>query len=168
MSGEDRVPTLEELRRELDALGMVAVPFRDEIHIRRSTLEYIKVRVDDGVLRCEPWIGFFSQAKSTWLLLAIEMVILWSLQAQRLPLNAGLAMAFAGILGFGLHGLRYTLAEVTIGRVQSVWLELRARQRVAQLPSPSSSSSPPGTPALSEGDGPISEVSAHMRRKTPV
>src|SRR5689334_19592176 len=113
MSSEEWLPTLDELRHQLEALGMVAVPFRNEIHIRRSTLEYIKVRIDDGVLRCEPYIGIMSQARATWLLLAVEMAVVWSLQAQWAPLHGGLAMAFGGILAFGLHGLRYMLAEVT-------------------------------------------------------
>ena len=57
MTNDDRAPELDELRRELEAVGMVVVPFRNEIHVRRSTLEYIKVRVEDGVLRCEARIG---------------------------------------------------------------------------------------------------------------
>ena len=75
MADEIESPGLDELRRELQAVGMVVVPFGDEIHVRRSTLEYIKVRVDAGVLRCETYIGTMSQAKATWALLAAEMII---------------------------------------------------------------------------------------------
>lgn len=153
---ETGAPTLDELRRELEAVGMVVVPFRDEIHVRRSTLEYIKVRVDGGVLRCEPRIGIMSQARATWLLLAAEAIEIPGIVHLSGGASWALATVFVGVLAFGFHALRYTLADVAIGRVQAVWLDLRARHRAALAGAPATLQSlppaprelTPGTPAL--------------------
>lgn len=195
MTTDDRPPGLDELRRELEALGMVAVPFRDEIHIRRSTLEYIKVRIADGVLHCEPCIGIMTQARATWALLVVEMMFLFALRSQPTASPLALGWVFTGILAFGLHALRYTLSEITISRVQSVWLGLRERQRIeSQFPAPHSQhrsqASPhpilvpvPGTPPpvparalaperaeplLSEGDPPVPAPQTRKKLKTPI
>ena len=165
MADQDLVPELDELRRELEAVGMVVVPFRNEIHIRRSTLEYIKVSVDNGVLRCEPWIGALTQAAATWALLAGEMIVILALSLQgTIAINTVMA-AFGGLLGFGLHGLRYTLAEITINRVQSVWLDLRNRHRALPAPTPMSLPQPAAS-GLSEGVAPArDEAKADYVRK---
>lgn len=118
MSNEDGTPGLDELRRDLEAVGMVVVPFRDQIHIRRSTLEYIKVRVDGGVLRCEPFVGMMSQARTTWALMAVEAIAIPTVLFQFGTTSVGLIAAFTGLMGFGFHALRYTLAEVSTNRIQ--------------------------------------------------
>ena len=142
MAEEDETPGLEELRRDLAAVGMVVVPFRDEIHVRRSTLEYIKVRLDRGVLHCEPCVGIMSQARTTWALLAVEAIAIPTFLGQFGATPVGLIAAFTGLLGFGFHALRYTLSEVAINRIQSVWLDLRERHHVWPRPSTASLASP--------------------------
>ena len=158
MTSEVVAPGLDDLRRELEAVGMVVVPFGDEIHIRRSTLEYIKVRIDGGTLRCEPWIGALSQAKATWSLLAMEMVVVAALLYQIGTAPAAVVVAFGGLLGFGFHSLRYVLSEIVISRVQAVWLDLQQRHRA--LTASSSLSLPsPTVRALGEGSAPAREES---------
>ena len=131
MPNEPAPPTLDDLRRELEAVGMVVVPFGDEIHIRRSTLEFIKARVDDDVLHCEPRIGLLSMSQSTWVLLAVEFILLFAVNHRHGGPAWALGSVFAGLLAFGVHALRYTLADITISRVQAIWLDLRARNRVS-------------------------------------
>lgn len=150
MPNEPVPPTLDDLRRELEAVGMVVVPFGDEIHIRRSTLEFIKVRVDDGVLHCEPRIGLLSMSRSTWVLLAIEFILLFAVNHRHGSQAWALGSVFAGLLAFGVHALRYTLADITISRVQAIWLDLRARHRVSGGTGPVSVSATT-TRALAEG-----------------
>jgi len=150
MANEHGAPDLDDLRRELQAAGMVVVPFRDEIHIRRSTLEYIKVRVDSGVLHCEPCIGLLTQAKATWGLLAAEVLMMWALSLEPSVAAQGLVVAFAGILAFAFHAMRYTLAEIATSRVQSVWLDLRTRFGAAPTSVPAALPAP-SMPALGEG-----------------
>ena len=135
MATEVGTPDLEELRRDLTAVGMVVVPFRDEIHVRRSTLEYIRVRLDRGVLHCEPCVGMMSQARTTWALLAVEAIVIPTFLFEFGATPVGLIAAFTGLVGFGFHALRYTLSEVAINRIQSVWLDLRERDRVGSKPS---------------------------------
>jgi hypothetical protein len=153
MAEEDGAPGLEELRRDLEAVGMVVVPFRDEIHVRRSTLEYIKVRLDRGVLNCEPCVGMMSQARTTWVLLAVEAIAIPTFLLQFGATSIGLMAAFTGLLGFGFHALRYTLSEVAVNRIQSVWLALRERHRLGPHPSPAALSSP-ATQQLPAGQPP--------------
>jgi len=154
MANEDRMPDLNELRRELEALGLVVVPFPDEIHVRRSTLEYIKVRVDRETLRCEHYVGLFTQARTTWALMAVESIAIPAVLFQFGASPIGLLATFTGLVGFAFHALRYTLGEITISRVQSVWLNLRERHRLAlasaplSLPSPTSLSLPAGAEAV--------------------
>ena len=164
MADEDRMPDLEELRRELEALGLVVVPFRDEIHVRRSTLEYIKVRVDGETLRCEHYVGFFTQARMTWALMAVESIAIPAVLFQFGASQIGLLATFTGLLGFAFHALRYTLGEITISRVQSAWLNLRERHRLAvasspvSLPSPTSLSLP-----ASAGAAPVVSKPQYVR-----
>jgi hypothetical protein len=163
---EAELPNLDELRGELEAVGMVVVPFRNEIHIRRSTLEYIKVRVDGGVLRCEPRIGFLSMSRSTWLLLGIEFVEMFAVMHPRAGVpTGGLFAVFVGLLAFGVHALRYTLADITISRVQAIWLELRSRHRVSGGQPPSSLSAST-VHALPEATSPGRHESGSHRDRT--
>ena len=149
MTSEDRTLDLDELRRELEALGVVVVPFPGEIHVRRSTLEYIKVRVDGGTLRCQHYIGFLSQARMTWALMAVESIAIPTVLFQFGVSQVGLLATFTGLVAFAFHALRYTLGEITISRIQAVWLNLRERHRLTHassvsLPSPTSLSLPAG------------------------
>jgi hypothetical protein len=153
MVEEDGSPGLEELRRDLEAVGMVVVPFRGEIHVRRSTLEYIKVRLDRGVLHCESCVGMMSQARTTWALLAVEAIAIPAFLFQFGTTSIGLMAAFTGLIGFGFHALRYTLAELAVGRIQSVWLALAERHRLAPRPSRALLSSP-ATQELPAGQPP--------------
>jgi hypothetical protein len=150
MPNEPAPPTLDDLRRELDAVGMVVVPFGLEIHIRRSTLEFIKVRIDGGVLHCEPRIGLLSMSRSTWVLLVIEFILLFAVNHRHGSQAWALGSVFAGLLAFGVHALRYTLADITISRVQAIWLDLRARRGVSGATGPVSVSATT-TRALAEG-----------------
>lgn len=109
-------PDLDELRGELQTLGMVVVPFGNEIQI----------------------------------LIAAEMIMAAALLYQPGMIANSLGVAFAGLLAFGFHALRYTLAEVEISRVQSVWLELRARHRAKAGSSPAALPAPVMQPT-SEG-----------------
>lgn len=166
MATEDGTPGLEELHRDLAAMGMVVVPFRDEIHVRRSTLEYIKVRLDRGVLHCEPCVGMMSQARTTWALLALEAIAIPTLLFQFGATPVGLIAAFTGLIGFGFHALRYTLSEVAINRIQSVWLGLRERHRVGPRPS-TTSLSPPTMRELRGGELPGMAEPEAQRARTP-
>ncbi len=164
MTSDDRTPDLNELRRELEALGVVVVPFPNEIHVRRSTLEYIKVRIDGETLRCEHYIGFLSQARATWALMAVEAIAIPAVLFQFGVSQVGLMATFTGLVGFAFHSLRYTLGEITISRIQSVWLHLRERHRPAlasspvSLPSPTSLSLPAGAPPV-----PVSSKPQYIR-----
>lgn len=166
MANEAEASGLNELRQELEMAGMVVVPFRDEIHVRRSTLGYVKVRVDGGTLRCQPCVGFLSQAQTTWLLLAVEAIVIPTFLLRFGATAVGLTAVFTGLLGFGFHALRYTLDEIAINRIQSAWLSLRARPRVAPAPAPTSSASAPPL-ALPDGAGPAQAVSPpqHVRNR---
>lgn len=167
MANEQDTPNLDELRRELEAVGMVVVPFGDEIHIRRSTLEYIKVRVDDGVLHCEPRIGVMSMSRATWVLLAIEFVEMLTVTRPSGASLKGLLAVFVGLLAFGIHALRYTLADITISRVQAIWLDLRARHRVTAGLAPAPLASPT-TGKLAEGSPSVRPVGQSHHARTPV
>jgi hypothetical protein len=164
MTSDDRTPDLDELRRELEALGAVVVPFPDEIHVRRSTLEHIKVRVDGGTLRCEHYTGFLSQAQMTWALMAVESIVIPTVLFQFGVSQVGLMATFTGLVGFAFHALRYTLGEITVSRIQSVWLHLRERHRLAlgsapvSLPSPTSLSLPAGV-----GPVPVASTPQYIR-----
>ena len=136
MNDQGPEPTLNELRRELEAVGLVVVPFGNEIHVRRSTLEYIKVRIDDGVLRCEPCIGFMSQARATWVLLLGVTLGIPALFHRNGATAESLSTAFLAAIGFVFHSLRYTLADLSINRVQAIWLDLKARHRLATSAAP--------------------------------
>ncbi len=159
MSNETGTPGLEELRRELEAVGMVVVPFRDEVHVRRSTLEYIRVRVDDGVLRCEPCVGIMSQARTTWALVAAEVVAIPTLLLHFGITPLGLLAAFTGLLGFSFHALPYTLSEIAVNRIQSVWLSVRAAGPVAlpSLPMAMGSATKASLPADADDAPPMSK-----------
>ena len=170
MANEDGTPGLEELRRDLEAVGMVVVPFRDEIHVRRSTLEYIKVRLDGGVLHCEPCVGIMSQARTTWALLAVEATVIPALLFEFGATPVGLIAAFTGLVGFGFHALRYTLSEIAISRIQSVWLDLRVRHGVnpgasnASLSSPATRELRAGEPSVkAEAEAPYVRESTSSR-----
>lgn len=166
MVNDDGTPGLDGLRRELEEVGMVVVPFRDEIHVRRSTLEYIKVRVDGGILRCQSCIGFSSQVRATWTLIAVEAIAIPAFLLEFGATGVGLVAAFAGLLGFGFHALRYTLDEVAINRIQSVWLNLRERHRMAHASSPMSLPSPTSL-SLPAGAGSAQAVSRPHHVRTP-
>lgn len=167
MADDDASPRLEELRRELEAMGMVVVPFRDEIHIRRSTLEYIKVRLDRGVLHCEPYVGMMSQARTTWVLLAIEAIAIPTVVSHAAATSIALTAAFTGLLAFGVHALRYTLSEIAVSRIQTRWLDLRERHRLAASSSPGSLASS-ATRQLPADQPILSAESAAKRARTPV
>ena len=165
MANENGTPDLDDLRRELEAVGMVIVPFGDEIHIRRSTLEFIKVRVDDGVLRCRPRIGLLSMSQATWVLLAVEFIEIFAVMHQTRGEAWALGSVFTGLLAFGVHALRYTLADITISRVQAIWLDLRARNRVTgTAPALPRSSAP--TRALPEGTLPATQAPGSQRGRS--
>ena len=167
MTIEEGAPSLDELRQELEAVGMVVVPFADEIHIRRSTLEFIKVRVDGGVLHCEPRIGALSMSRATWVLLAVEFLEIFAVMHQRAGSPAwAIGSVFSGLLAFGVHALRYTLAEITISRVQGIWLDLRARRGLGTGSLPASlASSTAGM--LTEGSTRVHSVAPAHHVRTP-
>jgi len=118
---------LQLLRSELDALGMVVVPFPNELHVRLSTLEYIKVRLMDGRLECEPWVKGIPRIRATWTLAMVGSAVIAALLRSDGITPATLAVSFVVVMSMVFTGIRHLLSDNCITRIQMAWLNCRPR-----------------------------------------
>lgn len=118
---------LQILRAELESLGMVVVPFRDELHVRLSTLQYIVVRVEDGRLSCEARVGAFRRPQATWTLAVGGSAAIAILLMSTGITPKTLAVAFVVIMSMIFNGVRHVLSDAMVTRIQMAWLNCRSR-----------------------------------------
>jgi hypothetical protein len=130
--------SLKVLADELHGLGMVVVPRTDGLEVRLSTFETVRIRLEDSVLHCEARFGAVSRTRARWTFSILSAVIVPYLFLST-GLTAGtVSVAFLIVLAAVSQGIRYTVTESIVSRIQMVWLNLRRL----------SSISPPGTPNL--------------------
>ena len=118
---------LRALKTELDALGMVVVQNKDEIHVRLSMLEYVKIRVRGGALHCESWVGVTPRARASWTMYGVFAVLIASLFLKTGVTPETLAVAFIATIALVFNTLRHLLNDNTVTRIQMAWLGLRSR-----------------------------------------
>ena len=126
------VPELEALQLELQSSGMVVVPTGNELQVRLSTLEYIRVRVAGGRLICEPWIGTVPRVRAWWTSLFVAAVGIPGILLDAGVTPAALAFSFLITIGVIAGGLRHLLADSAITRIHLAWHAARASSSPSQ------------------------------------
>lgn len=114
-------PTLADFTERLAAAGLVAVPMGEEIHVRLSTLEHVRVRIGAGGLRCEVWVGTVPRSRALWTLSFAAVAAIAGF-AYEGPLTGGvLAASLLIIVAVVTSGVRYLLADNVITRIHMAW-----------------------------------------------
>jgi hypothetical protein len=129
----DSAATLRILSDELQSLGMVVVPRDDGLEVRLSTFETIRVGLIDSVLQCEARFGAVSRTRARWTFSILSSVLVPALFLTTGVTAATLSVAFLIVLAGVSQGVRYTVTESVVSRIQMVWLNLR---RLSAMPTP--------------------------------
>lgn len=138
-------PGLQRLREELERLGMVVVPHGDHICVRLPLLTSVHVRVEGGVLRCEPRIGPLPRASTLAGTAAATAGSVATVAIAGLP-ALPLILATGGLAALGVQLGGFVLAESCITRVQLLWARLYQPPGERAL-SPSAAAELPEAPA---------------------
>jgi hypothetical protein len=117
--------SLRNLGDELQSLGMVVVPRDDGLEVRLSTFETVRIRLEDSVLRCEPWFGAVPRTRARWTFSILSSVLVPGLFLTTGLTASTVSVAFLIVLAAVSQGVRYTVTESIVSRVQMVWLNLR-------------------------------------------
>ncbi len=117
-------PALQQLRQELEQLGMVVVPHGDHICVRLPLLTSVHVSLERGVLRCEPRLGPLPRSSTlagTATATASSVAVAAIAGLPLLPL----VLATGGLAALGVQLGGFMLAESCITRVQLLWSRVR-------------------------------------------
>jgi hypothetical protein len=115
-------PTLKRLANRLERLGMVTAPFADHVAVRLPLLCHVRVRIEQGRLRCEPYTGAVQRTRGTVLLLLMFGLLLVSGFRREGVSAESMTMGFLAVLAFAWETFRYVLTESCITRVQALVL----------------------------------------------
>jgi len=144
--------TLKRLAARLERLGMVTAPFHDHVAVRLPLLCHVRVRVEHGRLRCDPYTGAVGRTRGTALVFVIFTLILSSTFGRDGITAEALTIGFMAVLAVAWETIRYVLTESCITRVQALVLaEPGLLDDDPPLPSGS-------RPALGTGTAPATEV----------
>jgi hypothetical protein len=133
---------LRILGDELRSLGMVVVRRDDGLEVRLSTFETVRVRIEDSALQCEARFGAVSRTRARWTVSILSAVLVPYVFLTSGITPSTVSIGFLIVLAAVSQGIRYTVTESIISRIQMAWLNLR---RV------SSTSTPRETPNLRSG-----------------
>jgi hypothetical protein len=138
-----RDPEIAALRTDLERLGIVVAPHKDHLCVRLPLFAAIRVRLEDGNLRCDPFFGPLPRTSELLLtfggLTALVGNLFYVVGATPAALTAG----FAGVMIAAAQVCRFVLTESCITRLQLLWAARMGGRRDVPSVSP-----PPLTPSL--------------------
>jgi hypothetical protein len=148
----DSDASLRILGDELRSLGMVVVPRDDGLEVRLSTFETVRIRLADSVLQCESRFGAVSRTRARWTFSILSAVLVPELFLTTGVTASTMSVAFLLVLAAVSQGVRYTVTESIVSRIQMVWLNLRRGSSTSTPRDPPSLRASPFTP-----DAPLRE-----------
>ena len=110
---------------ELRSLGMIVVPRDDGLEVRLSTFETVRIRLVDSALQCDVRFGAVSRTRARWTVSILSAVIVPYLFLTTGVTASTLSVAFLIVLAAVSQGIRYTVTESIVSRIQMVWLNVR-------------------------------------------
>jgi hypothetical protein len=116
-----RDPEIAALRTELERLGIVVAPHSDHLCVRLPLFAAVRIRTQDGNLRCDPIFGPLPRTTELLLTLSGLTALVGGLFYFGGPTPAALTVGFAGIMTAAAQVCRFVLTENCITRVQMLW-----------------------------------------------
>jgi hypothetical protein len=116
-----RDPEIAALRTELERLGIVVAPHSDHLCVRLPLFAAVRIRTQDGNLRCDPIFGPLPRTTELLLTLSGLTALVGCLFYFGGPTPAALTVGFAGIMAAAAQVCRFVLTENCITRVQLLW-----------------------------------------------
>ena len=116
-----RDPEIAALRTDLERLGVVVAPHSDHLCVRLPLFAAVRVRLEDGNLRCDPIFGPLPRTSELLLTLGGLTALVGGLFYFGAPTPAALVAGFAGIMAAAAQVCRFVLTESCITRVQLLW-----------------------------------------------
>jgi hypothetical protein len=148
-----RDPEIAALRTDLERVGAVVAPHSDHLCVRLPLFAAVRVRVQDGNLRCDPIFGPLPRTTDLLLTMTGLTALVGGLFYTGGPTPAALTIGFAGLMAGVAQVCRFVLTESCITRVQMLWAARVGERR--DLPS---IQSPTSTPALRAAEAPAAEL----------
>jgi hypothetical protein len=153
-------PEIAALRTDLERLGVVVAPHSDHLCVRLPLFAAVRVRLDDGNLRCDPIFGPLPRTTELLLTLGGLTALVGGLFYFGGSTPAALTAGFAGVMAAAAQVCRFVLTESCITRVQLLWAaRLGARSDVPSVLSHAS------TPTLRAVEVPLPDLSPPQRIK---
>jgi hypothetical protein len=139
-----RDPEIAALRTDLERLGVVVAPHSDHLCVRLPLFAAVRVRLDEGNLRCDPIFGPLPRTTDLLLTLGGLTALVGGLFYVVGSTPAALIAGFAGVMIAAAQVCRFVLTEGCITRVQLLWAARMGGRRGDMA----SVSPPPLTPSL--------------------
>lgn len=138
-------PELLTLGAELERLGHVVVPHGDHICVRLPLLASVRIRLEEGRLRCAPQFGFVGRTAALWGSLGGTSLLAGGMLLTLGVTPVSIAVAVLGVLSAIHDACRVVLTEQCMTRVQMAAAPLPLGARATTIPA----AIPPGTPPAS-------------------
>jgi hypothetical protein len=149
-------PEITTLRTELEQLGVVVAPHRDHLCVRLPLFAAVRVRLEQGKLRCDPIHGPLPRTGELLLTMSVLIALVGGLFYASGPTPAALTVAFGGVMVAAAQTCRFVLTESCITRVQLLWASRASKGR---SPTGSHTSTSPTSPqALRAVEVPAADV----------
>lgn len=116
-----RDPEIAALRTDLERLGVVVAPHSDHLCVRLPLFAAVRVRLEDGNLRCDPIFGPLPRTSDLLLTLSGLTALVGGLFYFGGPTPVALTAGFAGVMVAAAQVCRFVLTESCITRVQLLW-----------------------------------------------
>jgi hypothetical protein len=134
-----RDPEMVALRGDLERLGVVVAPHSDHLCVRLPLFAAVRVRLEQGNLRCDPIHGPLPRTGELLLTMSALTALVGGLFYTVGATPAALTAAFGGIMVAAAQVCRFVLTESCITRIQLLWAGHLGVRRDASpvLPHPS-------------------------------
>jgi hypothetical protein len=156
-----RDPEIAALGTELQRLGIVIAPHSDHLCVRLPLFVAVRVRTEDGNLRCDPIFGPLPRTTELLLTLGGLTALVGGLFYADGPTPAALTVGFAGIMAAAAQVCRFVLTENCVTRIQMLWAARMGTHGDSRSALPYTA-----TPALRAVEVPPAEVASSQRAKT--
>jgi hypothetical protein len=153
-----RDPEIAALRTDLERLGIVVAPHRDHLCVRLPLFAAVRVRLEDGNLRCDPIFGPLPRTNELLLTLTGLTALVGGLFYLTGPTPAVLTVGFASMMAAAAQVCRFVLTESCITRVQLLWAARMGGRRDVPSALP-----PVPTPTLRALEVPAPDLSPPQR-----